>query len=38
MVKEMIPTPDASQIKTMEPSEHFSTTKDNSDYLWFMTR
>ncbi|CAK8540030.1 unnamed protein product [Lathyrus sativus] len=37
MVKEIIPTPDASQIKTMEPSEHFSTTKDNSDYLWFMT-
>jgi hypothetical protein len=38
MVKEMIPTPNVSQHKPMEPLEHFSTTKDTTDYLWFITR
>jgi hypothetical protein len=38
MVKEIIPTPDVSQLKSREPLEHFSATKDTTDYLWFMTR
>nr|XP_027193274.1 beta-galactosidase 13-like [Cicer arietinum] len=37
MAKEKIPTLDVSQLKSMEPLEHFSTTKDTTDYLWFMT-
>ncbi|KAL1316021.1 hypothetical protein AAHE18_15G034600 [Arachis hypogaea] len=37
MFKETIPTPDTSPLKFVEPLEHFSTTKDDSDYLWFTT-
>jgi hypothetical protein len=33
MVKEMIPTPNVSQLTPMEPLEHFSTTKDTTGYL-----
>ncbi|MED6208636.1 hypothetical protein PIB30_047173 [Stylosanthes scabra] len=37
MFKEKIPTPDNSPLKFVEPMEHFSTTKDETDYLWFTT-